>query len=138
MTALFDEVSVWKRHDCEMLALAEASVPPDEVRAMVLPRVERAFLRAKKTHAHVREARSMMLVAVNKFLGEHYYVLPRRKATVEGWYKRYLKGYQKWYRRVAAEERRIRRRKEKNGQSGNALAEALRLVSPELYEDHEP
>ena len=46
------------------------------------------------------------------------------------WSKVYLKGYQKWWRRVASEQKRIAA---KNGMNGNSLGEAIRLISPELF-----
>jgi len=135
MTAMYEESSLWTRHDNGMEAMAEACCSPDEVKAIVLPFIERAFLKAKKTHASIREARNLMHIAAYKFLGEHYYVLPQKKATIERWSKRYLKGYQKWWRRVSTEEKRIRRKHEKNGTSAgsHSLVEALHLVSPELF-----
>ena len=135
MTALYEESSLWTRHDNGMEAIAEACATPDEVRALLRPLMEHAFRKAKKTHATVREARNLMFIAVNKFLGQHYYVLPQKKATIERWSKGYLKGYQKWWRRVDSEQKRIRRKHEKNDSSGNSLAEALRLVSPELFKE---
>lgn len=132
---LYEEQIGWKRHDNGMEAMAEACCTPDEVKAFLLPKIEAAFRRAKKTHSTVREARNEMWLAADKFLGQHFFVLPQRKKTIERWSKRYLSGYQKWYRRVASEEKRIRRRMEKTGVSTfNAKARALLLVSPELYD----
>lgn len=134
MTALYEEESVWTRHDNGMEAIAEACATPEEVKALLRPIMEDALRRAKKTHSTVREARNTMYLACNKFLGQHYYVLPQKKATLERWSKRYLKGYQKWWRRVESERKRFLRRREKYGEGHvNPLVSALALVSPELY-----
>jgi len=132
MTALYEDTR-YKRHDIEMLAIAEACCTPEEVEAVLRPIMARAYRRSMKTHATVREARSAVLDACEKFLGQHYYVLPRQRITLASWSKVYLKGYQKWWRRVKIEEGRIAAKNLKNGKSGNSLADALRLISPELF-----
>jgi hypothetical protein len=122
------------KHDNEMLALAEAVSTTEEVVALVLPLIARAFRRAKKTHTPIGQARSMMWLEVTRFLNEHYYVLPQQEATINGWSKNYLKGYQRWWWKVEKKRKKIERLNEQKGRSGNARAEALRSISPELYE----
>jgi len=124
------------QHDNEMLALAEAISSPEEVIALIRPRVERAFRRAKKTHSTVAEARRNMWGAANSFLHSHFYVLPGKDRIVNDWCTVLLKRYQKWWRRVEKERKRITRRNEKlNLFGGNARREAMDLISPELFAD---
>ena len=134
MNQVYDEKYA-RRHDDGLLALAEASTPPEEVLALIEPLMAREFHRAKKTHMRVGRARDAMELVVERFLNRSFYVLPQKKRIIDKISKRHLKGYQKWYRRVEAEEKQISRRLEKNGKNGSPLAEALRLVSPELFED---
>lgn len=126
-------MSHYEKHDNGMEAIAEACCTPEEVKAILLPKLEAAFLEAKRAHMPVREARGNIYRAAYKFLGTHYYVLPQQKKTIERWSKRLLKGYQKWWKRVEAEAKRIERKYEKNGSYGDPTTDAIRLVSPELY-----
>jgi hypothetical protein len=88
------------KHDNEMIALAEAWTPTEEVIAIVRPRIEQAFQRAKKTHAPVGAARQSMWFSVCGFLNQHYYDLPQQEKVFKEWSRDLLKGYQKWWRRV--------------------------------------
>lgn len=127
------------KHDNEMIALAEAWTPVEEVVAIVRPRIEQAFLRAKKNHSPVGTARQSMWFAVCGFLNRHYYDLPQQERVFKEWSRDLLKGYQKWWRRVEKERKRLQRRSAKTGiiHLNGSRDLALRIVSPELFKDSE-
>ena len=124
-----------KKHEIGMLALAEALVPHDEVLAMLMPLATRAFWRAKKCHRVVREARHEIRFSMIAFLNAHYYESFEREKLIEEISSTLLKGYQGWWRKVDKKRKKIDRARAKKGTSPyGSLEEALKKISPELYE----
>jgi hypothetical protein len=134
MSLLYDEDSVWTRHDNGMEAIAEACATPEEVEALIFPLMDNAFRRAKKTHCEIGSARSMVRIVALKFLGEHYYVLPEQERRINKRSRKLLKGYQKWWKKVERMRKRLEANRAQTGQGHiNPRAEALARISPELY-----
>jgi len=129
-------MKTYEKHDIGMLAIAEALATPEEVMALLLPRAERSFRRAKREHRPVGQARAMIHTTCFRFLEETHYHLPRRKVTIDRIAKDLLKGYQKWWGRVDRHRKLLEAQDKKAGVFGYGYArKAVEKLSPELFED---